>query len=99
MTYEDLVKAVQAWGKSKNINNPDAQTVKLVEEVGELCHEICREHYDTAEIKDAFGDIQVVLIILADMLNIDYTECLEMAWNTIKGRHGHTENGKFIKDE
>lgn len=92
---DDLIKQ---WGRDKGINNPDKQTVKLVEEVGELAHEICRGKYDSAELKDAFGDIQVVLIILGDMLGIDTEKCKEEAYNVIKNRTGHNVGGSFVKD-
>lgn len=92
---DDLIRK---WGKEKGINNPDKQTVKLIEEVGELAHEICRGNYDSAELKDAFGDIQVVLIILGDMLGIDTEKCKEEAYNVIKDRTGHNVGGSFVKD-
>lgn len=89
---------IREWGREKGINNPDKQTVKLMEEVGELAHEICRGKYDSAELKDAFGDIQVVLIILGDMLGIDIEKCKEEAYNVIKNRTGHNVDGSFVKD-
>lgn len=89
---------IKEWGREKGINNPDKQTVKLVEEVGELAHEICRGKYDSAELKDAFGDIQVVLIILGDILGIDTEKCKEDAYNVIKNRTGHNVDGSFVKD-
>lgn len=92
---DDLIKQ---WGRDKGINNPDKQTVKLMEEVGELAHEICRGKYDSDELKDAFGDIQVVLIILGDMLDIDTEKCKEEAYNVIKNRTGHNVDGSFVKD-
>ena len=92
---DDLIKQ---WCRDKGINNPDNQTVKLMEEVGELAHEICRGKYDSAELKDAFGDIQVVLIILGDMLGIDTEKCKEEAYNVIKDRTGHNVGGSFVKD-
>lgn len=91
---DDLIKQ---WGRDKGINNPDKQTVKLMEEVGELAHEICRGKYDSAELKDAFGDIQVVLIILGDMLGIDTEKCKEEAYNVIRERKGKTSDGCFVK--
>ena len=91
----DLIKE---WGREKGINNPDKQTVKLIEEVGELAHEICRGKYDSDELKDAFGDIQVVLIILGDMLGIDVEQCKKDAYNVIKNRTGHNVDGSFVKD-
>ena len=92
---DDLIRE---WGREKGINNPDKQTVKLMEEVGELAHEICRGKYDSDELKDAFGDIQVVLIILGDMLGIDTEKCKEEAYDVIKNRTGHNVDGSFVKD-
>ncbi len=92
---DDLIRE---WGREKGINNPDKQTVKLMEEVGELAHEICRGRYDSAELEDAFGDIQVVLIILGDILGIDTEKCKEDAYNVIKDRTGHSVDGSFVKD-
>jgi NTP pyrophosphatase (non-canonical NTP hydrolase) len=92
---DDLIKQ---WGRDKGINNPDKQTVKLMEEVGELAREICRGKYDSDELKDAFGDVQVVLIILGDMLGIDTEKCKEEAYNVIKDRTGHNVDGSFVKD-
>lgn len=89
---------IRQWGRDKKINNPDKQTVKLMEEVGELAHEICRGRYDSAELRDAFGDIQVVLIILGDILGIDTEKCKEDAYNIIKNRTGRNVGGSFIKD-
>lgn len=97
MNTDELIQAVRDWGKDKQINNPDKQTIKLQEEVGELAHEICRSHYDTNELRDAIGDIQVVLIILSDMLGIDNIECLAEAYEVIKVRTGRTINGSFVK--
>ena len=88
---------IREWGREKGINNPDKQTVKLMEEVGELAHEICRGKYDSDELKDAFGDIQVVLIILADILDIDVEKCKEDAYNVIRERKGKTSDGCFVK--
>lgn len=99
MTYEELIEKIKDWGREKDINNVEAQTVKLGEEFGELAHEICRSRYTSAEAIDAIGDIQVVLIILADIMGIDYKQALFSAYQTIAMRTGHTENGKFIKDE
>lgn len=92
---DDLIRQ---WGREKGINNQDKQTVKLMEEVGELAHEVCRGHYDSDEIKDAFGDIQVVLIILADILGIDLNDCKKLAYDVIKGRTGKSVDGCFIKE-
>lgn len=99
MTTDELMQAVRDWGRFHNINNPDKQTVKLAEEFGELAHEICRGHYDSNELRDAIGDMQVVLIILSDMLGIDNVDCLAEAYEVIKVRSGRTINGSFIKND
>ena len=96
---DGVIDAVIDWGKKHKIDNPDKQTVKLLEECGELAHEVARNRFDSKEIEDAIGDVAVVLIILADMLGYDPRWCLWLAYREINGRKGHTENGGFIKDE
>ena len=73
------------------------QFMKLVEEVGELSNAMLNRN--EAEQIDALGDIQVVLIILAEQLGFDLDTCLECAYNEIKNRTGVTKNGTFLKDE
>lgn len=100
MDTSDLISAICSWGSDHGIDNPDKQTIKLMEEVGELANEISRSRYDTPEVRDAIGDIGVVLIILADILGYDFIDqCLLPAYNVIKDRTGHTENGSFVKDD
>ena len=96
---DDLISAICSWGTDHGIDNPDKQTIKLMEEVGELANEISRSRYDTPEVRDAIGDIGVVLIILADILGYDFRDCLGLAYNEIKNRTGHTQDGSFIKSE
>ena len=50
------------------------------------------------ELKDAFGDTLVTLIILAKQNELKLEDCLEYAYNEIKNRTGKTINGTFIKD-
>ena len=95
---DELMGLIAVWGQKHGIDNPDKQTVKLMEEVGELAHEISRGQYNSKATEDAIGDIGVVLIILANMLGYDFGDCLNLAYNEIKDRTGHTENGSFIKD-
>ena len=98
MTTDELIGAIAVWGQEHGIDNPDKQTVKLLEECGELAHEIARGRYNSKATEDAIGDIGVVLIILADILGYDFVDCLLLAYNEIKDRTGHTEDGSFIKN-
>lgn len=100
----EVVADVIAWGREKGLNDPKAQLNKVIEEVGEAAHEITRNNYDLDaldqpdELVDAIGDVLVTVIILSDILNLDPFNCLEEARDVILKRHGHTENGTFIKD-
>lgn len=94
-----VIEEIIEWGQEKGIDNPDKQTIKLMEECGELAHEISRGHYYSEDLKDAIGDIGVVLIILADILDLDFGSCLNMAYEAIKDRRGKTVNGSFIKND
>lgn len=92
-------KDILKWAESRDLlktENVKPQTIKLMEEVGELCGAILKNK-PTEQI-DAIGDIQVVLIILAKQLGIDYDAALESAYDTIKSRTGKTVGGSFIKD-
>lgn len=97
--FNTLADLVRIWGRKRGINNPDKQTLKLLEETGELASELCRGHYKTAEVKDALGDIEIVWIILVDILGYDITECLNEAYKVVEKRTGKTIDGSFVKDE
>lgn len=95
---EDLISSVAFWGRDKNLNDPKAQLNKVIEEVGEMAHEICRNRYESGMMADAIGDTLVTVIILADILGYDPIDCLEEAYNTIKERKGTTQDGTFVKE-
>lgn len=99
METDELIGSIAIWGQEHHIDNIDKQTVKLMEEVGELAHEISRSRYTSFETKDAIGDIGVVLVILADMLGLDFADCLAEAYEVIRHRKGETVSGSFIKEE
>jgi NTP pyrophosphatase (non-canonical NTP hydrolase) len=39
------------------------------------------------------------LLITATMYDLDFVECVESAYNTIKNRHGVIKDGMYVKDE
>jgi len=101
-----LQSNVLFWAFEKNLlphlphNRKDIsfkQYTKLIEEIGELANAMIRG--DEEGLIDAFGDVQVVLIILAEQLYVNYNHALDVAWNTIKHRKGVTVDGVFIKDK
>ena len=51
-----------------------------------------------AQIKDGIGDTTVTLILAAEMAGLDFQECLQFAYDEIKGRTGQMENGVFVKN-
>lgn len=99
MTTDELIKAVEQWGRDKALLDPIMQFAKLNEEVGEIAHELTRNKLYSDEIVDAIGDTAVTLIILADILGTDLPYCLGHAWWQIKDRKGQTKNGSFIKEQ
>jgi len=94
----DVNNKIIEWAKERNLfpGDPNKQFVKLIEEIGELANGMSKNNH--AEIIDAIGDIQVVLIILSNQLGVRYSEALEEAYNVIKSRTGKTVNGVFIKN-
>ena len=97
MTTDELINAVLDWGEEHNLHDPKAQLNKVIEEVGEIAHEVSRNQYGE-DFRDAIGDSLVTVIILAGIVGQDPRSCLLEAYNTIKDRKGHTESGSFIKE-
>lgn len=89
---------IRNWAREKGIyDSGDSKTqyVKLMEEAGELAQAILKQ--DKAEIKDAIGDMIVVLTNLAYLENMKVEDCIESAYNVIKNRSGKMVNGTFVK--
>ena len=97
--FIELTKLVQKWAIDRGLHqtDPKKQAQKTQEEVGELL--LALGASDDKEIVDAIGDVVVTLIILCMQLDLDLTECLDVAWNVIKDRKGKLINGKFVKEE
>lgn len=96
--YENIQPFVVDWFKKKgliNVENSTKQLCKVVEEVGELSGAILKGNKE--DETDAFGDVLITLIGLAEMRKVNLIECLEMAFNVIKDRQGVTKNGTFIR--
>jgi NTP pyrophosphatase (non-canonical NTP hydrolase) len=91
---------VLEWAKERGLDNPEnyqAQLIKIFEELGELSGAILKGKRE--EELDAFGDILVVLEILAVQRGVDLSVEYENAYQVIKNRKGKMVNGSFIKDE
>ena len=90
---------IRFWAKDRGLydgGDPKTQALKLVEEVGETCRAILKE--DAPEMIDGIGDCVVVLTNLAELIGTPIEECIDRAYNEIKGRTGKMNNGTFKKD-
>lgn len=96
---QELISNIQKWSIDKELHEADPikQTVKLVEELGELASGLLKDKKEV--IVDSLGDMLVVLIILHQQLGLTMEETLEFAWNEIKDRKGEMKNGVFVKEE
>ena len=95
---KNLINAVEQWGWDKGLEDPKAQLNKVIEEVGEIAHEVTRNQYGD-DFKDAIGDSLVTIIILSSICGYDPIDCLKSAYNEIRDRKGHTSGGTFIKEK
>ncbi|MDG0821353.1 MazG-like family protein [Staphylococcus equorum] len=97
-TLDKLVSQVEYWSVEKGLHrgNPDRQALKFYEEAGEVGAALSRNRMD--DLKDGIGDTVVTLIILAQQHDMTIEECLQYAYDEIKGRKGKTINGTFIKE-
>ncbi|UOO46919.1 MazG-like family protein [Enterococcus casseliflavus] len=93
----ELVELVEQWAKNKGLDKgePSKQMLKVVEETGEVAAALARNDLDA--LRDGIGDVAVTLIILALQNDMDLYECLNLAYDEIKGRTGKMVNGVFVK--
>jgi NTP pyrophosphatase (non-canonical NTP hydrolase) len=90
---------IRDWADERGIYDDGdikTQTLKLMEEAGEICRAVLKK--DGPEIIDGIGDCVVVLTNLAELIEVPIEECIEAAYNEIKGRSGKMVNGTFKKD-
>lgn len=95
----DWKERIKQWAADRNSiegSTPWKQFAKLEEECEELARSL--RGLDFREIKDAIGDIQVVLAVMCCQLGIDIDECREIAWEQIKDRKGKMVDGMFVKE-
>jgi NTP pyrophosphatase (non-canonical NTP hydrolase) len=99
MDFEQLKTKVEEWADDKDLIRFEyrvKQFEKVVEEVFELKEEMIQNNKKNTKLE--FGDVIVTLIILSNQLNIDFVECLEMAYDKISKRKGKTIDGTFVKE-
>ena len=96
LNHFDLIRA---WAAERGLyekGNSHTQYVKLQEEAGELAKALLNK--DKPEIKDAIGDMVVVLTNLAYLEGFTIEECIETAYSEISNRKGKMINGTFVKE-
>ncbi len=95
----NVYNLIREWAYNKGIyksGDSKTQYVKLMEEAGELAQAILKK--DKPEIKDAIGDMIVVLTNLAYLEDLIVEDCITSAYDVIKNRTGKMENGTFVKN-
>ena len=96
MSQFDLIRE---WASERGLydkGDPKTQTLKLIEEAGEICRAVLKQNKE--DIIDGIGDCVVVLTNLAHLCDTSIEECIEAAYDEIKGRSGKMVNGTFKKD-
>jgi len=99
MSFADLEMKVIQWSEARKIipnSTPEAQFIKLQEEVDELRDALFAK--DKHDAIDAIGDCTVVLLNICALLDVNFTDCLAHAYNEIKDRKGYlNKDGIFVK--
>lgn len=96
-TIEKLVNQIKNWHYDRNLIDGATdkdQVCKLIQEVGELSDNVCKER----DVADDIGDIMVVLINIAERNGLSLRHCLEVAYSDIKDRKGKMIDGIFVKE-
>ncbi|MBU1204747.1 MAG: hypothetical protein KKA61_03385 [Nanoarchaeota archaeon] len=105
MELKDLLKFIEIENKRLRTyyHNTDedkiilAQTVKLTEELGELCSEVLAhkslqrkqklENHDKENIQEEFADVIITALLLAKTMNVDIEKALENKVKKINKRY------------
>ena len=90
---------IRQWAKDRGIydkGDSHTQYVKLMEEAGELAQALLNKN--PYEVKDAIGDMVVVLTNLAVLEGMQIENCIDSAYNEIANRKGKMINGTFVKN-
>ena len=90
---------IRHWAKERGIydkGDSNTQCVKLMEEAGELAQALLKRN--EPEIKDAIGDMVVVLTNLAELEGVKIEDCINDAYDVIAKRKGKMINGTFVKN-
>ena len=91
---------IRDWAKDRNLyqkGDSKTQYVKLMEEAGELAQALLKQN--KSEIKDAIGDMVIVLANLSELEGFKIEDCIDESFNVISKRTGKMVNGTFVKDE
>ena len=100
MKLNNEFEPIRNWAQEKGIldkGDAKTQTVKLLEEGGELAKAVLKN--DLPEVKDAIGDMAVVLTSIAYFHGFTIEECINSAYNVIAKRTGEMQDGNFVKAE
>lgn len=101
MSYSEIELNVLRWGEARGIvknGKAISQAIKTLEETTELLDAINRKNL--VDAKDAIGDVVVTLIMVCAILDLNLVDCLQGAYEEIKGRKGYlTPEGTFIKEQ
>ena len=98
-TKPSYFNLIREWADERGLydkGDTKTQSLKLVEEVGEICRAILKGN--DSDVEDGIGDAVVVLTNLAELQGTSIEHCIEMAYNEIKDRKGKMHNGTFKKD-
>ena len=90
---------IRAWANERGLyakGDLKTQTLKLIEEAGEICRAVLKNDHD--QVIDGIGDCVVVLTNLAELINVPIEDCIDVAYDEIKNRKGKMVNGTFKKD-
>lgn len=97
LQLNELVGRISQWHHDRNLIHGATdkdQVCKLIQEVGELSDNVCKNQ----DVADDIGDIMVILINIAERNGLSLRHCVEVAYNDIKHRKGKLVDGIFIKE-
>ncbi len=96
---DNITEKIRQWASDRNLilgATTASQFQKLGEEFGELGRAFIEAN--PVKVRDAIGDMYVVMTILAAQGNMAIEDCIVSAYHEIKDRKGKMIDGIFIKE-
>jgi len=98
MSIEGLEEKVIKWANKRDLYRQSTDMTRLEKFLEDEMFPPEGGPVDYDKVRMEAGDVLVTMVNLLHPLGLDLETCLSAAYEKIKDRTGHMENGTFVRD-